>query len=50
MTAVPIPPARNIFEPEHEMFRDSFRKFIQKEVAPHADAWRAAGQVDREAF
>ena len=50
MTAITVPPARAIFESEHEMFRDSFRKFIQKEVAPHAERWRGAGQVDREAF
>jgi alkylation response protein AidB-like acyl-CoA dehydrogenase len=41
---------RTIFEPDHDMFRDSFRKFVLKEVAPHAQRWREAGQVDREAF
>ena len=25
---------RRIFEPEHEMFRDSVKKFLQAEVAP----------------
>ncbi|MEY2943446.1 MAG: hypothetical protein RLY97_1460, partial [Pseudomonadota bacterium] len=41
---------RVIFEPEHEQFRDSVRKFMQAEVAPHADRWREAGIVDREAY
>lgn len=41
---------RVIFEPEHEQFRDSVRRFMQAEVAPHADRWRAAGMVDREVY
>lgn len=41
---------RVIFEPEHEQFRDSVRRFMQAEVAPHADRWRAAGMVDRETY
>lgn len=32
------------------MFRDSVRKFMQKEVAPHVDDWREAGIVDRDIF
>jgi len=35
---------------EHDMFRDSVRKFMQKEIAPHVDDWREAGIVDRDAF
>ncbi len=41
---------RVIFEAEHEQFRDSVRRFMQAEVAPHADRWREAGIVDREAY
>ena len=41
---------RTIFEPEHEQFRDSVRKFMQAEVGPHADRWREAGIVDRETY
>jgi len=41
---------RRIFEPEHETFRASFRRFVEREVSPHAERWRAQGQVDREAF
>jgi len=41
---------RKIFEMEHDMFRDSVRKFVQQEVAPHVDRWHDAGIVDRELF
>ncbi len=41
---------RLIFEPEHEQFRDSVRKFFEKEVAPHAERWREQGHVDRDIY
>jgi len=41
---------RTIFEPEHEQFRDSVRKFMQAEVGPNAERWREAGMVDREVY
>ena len=41
---------RFIFEPEHEQFRDSVRRFMQKGIAPHAARWREQGYVDRWAF
>lgn len=41
---------RKIFEEEHEMFRDSVRTFMQKEIRPHSDKWHEQGIVDREAF
>ena len=41
---------RNIFEDEHEMFRDAVRGFLINEVAPHTDRWAEQGIVDREAF
>ena len=38
---------RTLFSPEHEAFRDSFRRFMEKEIAPfHAD-WEEQGYVDR---
>ncbi|WP_210546383.1 acyl-CoA dehydrogenase family protein [Rhodoferax sp. PAMC 29310] len=38
---------RTLFTPDHETFRDSFRRFLDKEVAPfHAD-WEEQGFVDR---
>jgi acyl-CoA dehydrogenase len=41
---------RLIFEPEHDQFRDSARRFFQTEIAPHRERWREQGHVDREAF
>jgi acyl-CoA dehydrogenase len=45
-----MPMRRTIFEPEHETFRESARRFFQAEIAPHAERWREAGVVDREAY
>ncbi|GAA0612361.1 acyl-CoA dehydrogenase family protein [Sporichthya brevicatena] len=41
---------RTLFEPEHEQFRDSFRRFLDKEVVPHHLDWERAGIVPRELF
>ncbi len=41
---------RRIFDDEHEMFRDSVRGFLQKEIQPHSDKWHEQGIVDREAY
>src|SRR5829696_5051406 len=41
---------RTLFEPEHDDFRESFRRFVVKEVAPHHDAWERDGIVPRELF
>ena len=41
---------RLIFDEDHEMFRESVRRFMQSEVAPHAEAWREAGICDKSAF
>ena len=35
-----------MYEEEHLMFRDAFRAFLQKEAAPHEEAWTEAGVVD----
>ncbi len=39
--------ARTLFTPEHEAFRDSFRRFIANEVSPFHDAWEEQGYVER---
>ncbi|WP_042444763.1 acyl-CoA dehydrogenase family protein [Azospirillum sp. B510] len=41
---------RTIFDEEHKQFRDSVRRFFQKEIGPEAARWRDQGQVDRDAF
>ncbi len=38
---------RTLFTPDHEAFRDSFRRFMDKEIAPHHEAWEEQGYVDR---
>ncbi|MDG2194181.1 MAG: acyl-CoA dehydrogenase family protein, partial [Polaribacter sp.] len=35
------------FTEEHEVFRQSFKDFLQKEVVPYVDAWEASGTIDR---
>jgi acyl-CoA dehydrogenase len=39
---------RSLFAPEHEQFRDSIRRFIEKEIVPHHERWEEQGMVDRE--
>ena len=41
---------RTLFSPDHEMFRDSVRRFIADEITPHHAAWEQAGIVPREAW
>jgi len=35
------------FTEEHELFRESFRDFLQKEVVPHINKWEETGTVER---
>jgi len=39
---------RNLFQNEHEMFRSSVRKFIEKEIAPYHQDWEKSGIVPRD--
>ncbi|MEZ0578046.1 acyl-CoA dehydrogenase family protein [Nocardioides sp. MH1] len=39
---------RDIFEAEHEDFRQTVRTFFEKEVVPHHDQWERDGIVPRE--
>ncbi len=41
---------RTLFSEDHQRFRDSFRRFLEKEVVPHHDAWEDRGYVDREVW
>ncbi|WP_107658176.1 acyl-CoA dehydrogenase family protein [Nocardia suismassiliense] len=38
---------RTLFEPEHDLFRESFRKFLDQHVAPNHAEWEEQGIVDR---
>lgn len=39
---------RKLFTEEHEMFRDSFRRFVEKEIVPYHEQWEKNGMVSRE--
>jgi acyl-CoA dehydrogenase len=41
---------RTLFTADHEAFRDSFRRFVDKEIAPHHAEWEEQGYVDREVW
>ena len=36
------------FTPEHELFRDQIRRFVETEIKPHAEAWEEQGSIPRE--
>lgn len=38
---------RSLFSAEHIAFRDSFKRFIDKEIAPYHAQWEEQGYVDR---
>ena len=39
---------RALFNADHDAFRDTVRRFIAHEIAPHHAGWEAAGVVSRE--
>ncbi|HEX2384711.1 MAG TPA: acyl-CoA dehydrogenase family protein [Acidimicrobiales bacterium] len=41
---------RELFDDEHEQFRTSVRRWLEKEVVPHQDEWDEAGIVPRSMF
>jgi acyl-CoA dehydrogenase len=41
---------RTLFEDHHELFRTSFRQFVDREIRPRQAAWEEAGIVDREVW
>lgn len=41
---------RTLFNEEHEMFRASVRRFLEREVLPHHDRWEEQGYVDRDVW
>ncbi|CAN5571876.1 acyl-CoA dehydrogenase family protein [soil metagenome] len=41
---------RTLFDDEHELFRDSFRRFVDKEIVPHFEQWETDGIVPRDLF
>ena len=41
---------RQVYDSDHEMFRDSLRKFIESEAQPHHDQWEQDGMVSDEVW
>ena len=41
---------RTLFQPDHQAFADSFRRFIEKEVTPYHADWEDQGYVAREVW
>ncbi|OBY88476.1 acyl-CoA dehydrogenase [Pseudomonas sp. AU11447] len=41
---------RTVYRDDHEMLRESARRFFERECVPRQAAWDAAGQVDRETW
>jgi len=41
---------RSLFSPDHESFRDAFRRFMDKEIAPFHAQWEEQGYVDRQVW
>lgn len=41
---------RTLFSAEHDLFRDTVRRFIGKEIEPHYAEWERAGMVPREVW
>jgi len=35
------------FNEEHQLFRESLKEFLQKEVCPHIDKWEETGTIER---
>ncbi|MGB3372396.1 MAG: acyl-CoA dehydrogenase family protein [Rhodococcus sp. (in: high G+C Gram-positive bacteria)] len=41
---------RTLFEPEHDLFRESYRKFLDQHVAPNHARWEEQNIVDRDVW
>ena len=42
--------SRTAYGQDHDLFRDQVRKFLAREIVPHADRWEEAGIVDRDVW
>ena len=41
---------RTVFREDHEQFRDTVKRFLDRECVPHMAAWNAAGAIDRDVW
>jgi acyl-CoA dehydrogenase len=46
----PVNITRTVFRDDHEIFRGTVRRFLQRECVPHQEKWDEAGRVDRETW
>lgn len=44
---MPIPDRRSCYDQDHGLFRDSVRRFFERELHPHLDRWEEQHLVDR---
>jgi len=42
--------SNDLFRPEHEVWRQTIKEFIENELAPNAEEWEEAREVPREIF
>lgn len=43
-------PRRGLFSPDHEMFRDTVRRFLEQDVLPYHAQWERDGLIPRETW
>ena len=48
MTSTATPDS--VFDETHDLFRDSFRSFVEAEMSPHVESWEKAGIMDRDVY
>ena len=41
---------RKLFSQQHQLYRDAFDQFVEREIAPHHARWEAEGHVGREVW
>ncbi|MGW0177189.1 acyl-CoA dehydrogenase family protein [Rhodococcus sp. NPDC003322] len=41
---------RNLYDTDHQVFRETVQEYVTREVAPHRERWEHAGLVDRSAW
>ncbi|WP_169587238.1 hypothetical protein [Antrihabitans stalactiti] len=39
---------RNLYEADHDVFRNSVVKFIEQDITPHRERWDESGLIDSD--
>jgi acyl-CoA dehydrogenase len=45
-----LPPRHEYFSPDHQRLRETVRQFVEREIAPHANAWDEQGTFPRDLY